>query len=165
VGSKSSWHKSARRGVYLDMRRRWRVILPTCGLLLFTWSTYQYFRFDHESHKGPWRYFYWSSIRLDSDPRGVHPKFVTRPCPNDPQNCLEFDPEFIWITPGPLTRLLELSALPAFLVGAIVVGSLARFGISEVRSFMVLMPLLILAWFYFLGWLLDRWRYKRSIAS
>jgi hypothetical protein len=44
----------------------------------------------------------------------------------------------------------------AFLVGVGIVHGLARVGISEVTSFMVSMPLLIFAWFYFVGWLLDR---------
>ena len=39
-----------------------------------------------------------------------------------------------------------LSALPAFVVGTAVVRGL---GVSEVWSFAIVMPLLILAWFYF----------------
>jgi len=38
-------------------------------------------------------------------------------------------------------------------------------GISEVLSFMLLMPVLILVWYYFIGWLLDRWSYKRHHQS
>lgn len=90
---------------------------------------------------------------------------MTRPCPRDPENCTEFDLEYAWIDPGPLPRLLVLSALPAFVVGAVVVESLGRLGINEVISFMILMPLLICGWFYFLGWFIDRWRYKRSLKS
>jgi len=55
-----------------------------------------------------------------------------------------------------------LSALPAFVVGTAVVRALAHLGVSEVWSFMIVMPLLILAWFYFVGWLTDRWVHKRS---
>ena len=55
-----------------------------------------------------------------------------------------------------------LSALPAFVVGTAVVRGLAGLGVSEVWSFMIVMPLLILAWFYFVGWLTDRWVHKRS---
>jgi hypothetical protein len=48
-----------------------------------------------------------------------------------------------------------LSALPAFVISAGIVGILARFGISEVTAFFVSMPLLIFAWFYLVGWLFD----------
>ena len=37
---------------------------------------------------------------------------------------------------------------------------LARHSISEVPTFFVSMPLLVFAWFYLIGWLLDRWRHK-----
>jgi len=46
---------------------------------------------------------------------------------------------------------LMISAIPAFAVGAIAVGGLGRLGISQVSSFMVLMPLLISTWYYALG--------------
>jgi high-affinity Fe2+/Pb2+ permease len=69
---------------------------------------------------------------------------------------------FIWVEPGWFAKSLMLSAFPAFVLGAVVVHGLGRLGISEVSSFMVLMPLLISAWFYFVGWLVDRWRFKRS---
>jgi hypothetical protein len=49
-----------------------------------------------------------------------------------------------------------ISALPAFVVGAISVKALAHLGISEVWSFVILMPFLIFAWFYFVGWLIER---------
>ena len=51
---------------------------------------------------------------------------------------------------------LMISAIPAFAVGAIAVGGLGRLGISQVSSFMVLMPLLISTWYYALGLLIDR---------
>jgi hypothetical protein len=69
---------------------------------------------------------------------------------------------FIWVEPGWFAKSLMLSAFPAFVFGAAVVHGLGRLGISEVSSFMVLMPLLIFAWFYFVGWLVDRSRFKRS---
>jgi hypothetical protein len=50
-----------------------------------------------------------------------------------------------------------LSALPAFVVGGFAVSGLGRLGLSQVSSFMFLMPVFIFAWYYFVGWLLDRW--------
>jgi hypothetical protein len=38
-------------------------------------------------------------------------------------------------------------------------------GINQVSSFMFLMPVLIGAWYYLIGWLLDRWISKRSHLS
>jgi hypothetical protein len=55
-----------------------------------------------------------------------------------------------------------LSALPSFVVGEFAVRGLGRMGISQVSSFMFLMPVLIFAWYYLIGWLLDRWISKRS---
>jgi hypothetical protein len=55
-----------------------------------------------------------------------------------------------------------LSALPAFIVGGLAVAGLAKMGISQVSSFFLLIPVLIVAWYYFIGWLLDRWIGKRS---
>jgi hypothetical protein len=47
--------------------------------------------------------------------------------------------------------LLVLSAVPAFVVGAAIVRGLGQMGVSEITSFMISMPLLIVAWFYFIG--------------
>jgi hypothetical protein len=58
-----------------------------------------------------------------------------------------------------------LSAFPAFVVGGLAVGGLGRLGISEFSTFMLLMPVLIVAWYYFVGWLLDRWLGKRRQQS
>lgn len=71
------------------------------------------------------------------------------------------EPMDVWVDPGWLARCHVLSALPAFVVGVGIVRGLGRLGVSEVISFMISMPLLIFAWFYFVGWLLDRWRQKR----
>jgi high-affinity Fe2+/Pb2+ permease len=74
---------------------------------------------------------------------------------------MAFDPEYIWVTPGPLRRVLEITALPAFFFGFFLVAGLGKMGINQVLTFMISMPIFISAWFYLLGWLLDRWRFKR----
>jgi hypothetical protein len=71
-------------------------------------------------------------------------------------------PIYVLVEPGLLAKCLILSAVPAFLVGTGIVHSMSRLGVSEVTSFMISMPLLILAWFYFVGWIFDRWYRKRS---
>jgi len=75
------------------------------------------------------------------------------------------DPEYILVEPGLTAKCLVIFALPAFLVGLAIVVGLARLGVNQVLSFMVSMPPLIFAWFYFLGWLVDRRRAKRLANS
>jgi hypothetical protein len=62
----------------------------------------------------------------------------------------------VWVDPGYLQVALIESALPAFLLGAVFVNALGRLGISEVTTFMVSMPPLIFAWYYFVAWLIHR---------
>jgi hypothetical protein len=143
------------------MRIRWRAALPLCGLALFAFGTYASYGPGRISDRTS-RYFWWSSLRLDSDPLNRHSKSVTAvPCKDSIENCMTTDPIYVLVDPGWLAKCLILSAAPAFLAGAGIVYGLARFGVSEVTSFMVSMPLLILTWFYFVGWLLDRWSRKR----
>jgi len=143
------------------MRMRWRLALPVLGLVLFGGVTRNSFHVNREIHRTPNRYFWWSSMRLDSDPLNRHP-LATEPCKDGEEKCVDWTPVSIWVEPGWLAELLVPSAFPAFVFGAVVVHGLGRLGISEVSSFMVVMPLLISAWFYFVGWLVDRWRFKRS---
>jgi hypothetical protein len=64
------------------------------------------------------------------------------------------------VVDGLLARALILSAIPAFFLGQLIAAELGRLGVSEVLTFMVLMPLLIVGWFYFLGRLIDSWGRK-----
>ena len=137
-------------GVSLNMRKRWRAVLPVIGTILFSVVSYHSLCVDRET---PSRYFWWSSIRLDSDPsnRG---NWGAMPCQDGKENCWELRNK--WVDPGLLEEFLMLSALPAFVVGGFAVRTLGTMGINEVSSFMLLMPVLICAWYYFIGWLLDR---------
>ena len=141
------------------MRRRWRLILPIYGLLLFVAITISSIRrTDHQRRIGEGsRYFWWGAVRLDSDPQNRHPRApILRPCENGEPNCVTWDPE-----PGILERIIILSAIPAFLIEAGALAASSRLGINQIPVFMISMPILIVTWFYFLGWLIDRWRYKR----
>ncbi|MFZ1159281.1 MAG: hypothetical protein WAO10_15975 [Candidatus Sulfotelmatobacter sp.] len=94
-------------------------------------------------HSG--RYFWWSAMRLDSDPLDRHPAPRTAiACHDKVENCLPMEPMEIWIDPGWVTRCFMLLALPAFLATAGIVSGLARLGVSEITSFFVSMPLLTL---------------------
>ena len=97
----------------------------------------------------------WSAIRLDSDPAHRHNWSVT-PCKDDKENCVSWDLRDTWVDPGLLEKVLLLSAFPAFILGKFFVALLGWLGINQVWTFMSLMPLLIFAWYYFIGWLLDR---------
>ena len=142
-------------------RMRWRPILCLWGLVLFGLLTYGSMRMNEmlQQH-GLSRYFWWGSIRLDSDPLNKRP--VSKPCVKEEQDCAG-DTLYVQVTPGWIERALILSALPAFLLAIAAVRGLAHLGVSELLSFMFTMPLLTLAWFYTVGWLLDRWQYKRSL--
>jgi len=144
------------------MPKRRRIALPFIGLSLFIALTHNSLRMNREIQRTPSRYFWWTSIQLDSDPLNRHPKSTTTPCKNGEENCENWELRHIWVDPSWMAEFLMLSALPAFVVGTAVVRGLAHLGVSEVWSFMIVMPLLILAWFYFVGWLTDRWVHKRS---
>ena len=54
-----------------------------------------------------------------------------------------------------------LSAFPAFAISVLIVSGLGHLGINEIWSFLVSLPPLIFAWFYFVSWLVDRWIFQR----
>jgi len=92
-------------------------------------------------------------------------KLPPPPCRPEITNCSEWwEIRGVIVDPGPILSTLLLSGLPAFFVTARLVHGLGRLGINEVYTFFVAAPLLLFAWYYFLGWLLDRlWaRRKRS---
>lgn len=78
---------------------------------------------------------------------------------------MEWDPVYIWIEPGILQKTLVLSAIPAFLIEALVLSGSAKLGMNQIPVFFISMPIFLFAWFYFLGWLIDRRRYKRMLKS
>lgn len=116
---------------------------------------------NHREEHTPAKYYWWSSLRLDSDPLNKNPA-LARPCANEKPNCENEAPLSRNVSPTGLDKLLVISGIPAFLVGAAVVISLSRLGIDEVLTFMVSMPILLFAWYYFLGWLIERWSYRRT---
>src|SRR5437660_4156058 len=125
------------------MRMRWRITLPALGLSLFALIGYDSFR----HHPTSSRYMRWSSMYLDSEPLSGS----QTPCKKANPDCGAFPPESIEVSTGVLPMSLVLTALPAFLLGGIVVSGLGRLGVSEVVSFHVAMPFLIACWFFFLG--------------
>ena len=143
---------------------RWRSILCLWGLVLFgllSYGSVRANRYLHTQHLCG-RFFWWGSLRLDTDPLNKHP-VLNQPCAPDTDQTCGFEPLYVEVTPGWIERALTLSALPAFLLTLAIVRGLAHFGISELLTFMIAMPLLALVWFYTLGLLLDRWQFKRSL--
>jgi hypothetical protein len=137
------------------MRIRFSAILPVLGLILFALVTYRSMALNPPAENVPNKYYWWSTLRLDTDPlnRSVKP---ANPCPNNQQNCPQRDAKHLDFAPNWLDRVLTLSALPAFLAGAGLVIALSKLGVDEVLTFMVSMPILLFFWFYLAGWLLDR---------
>jgi len=138
------------------------VLLPTIALMLFAGESYLSMRMNREA--GTTRYQWWSEIRLDTTPSGQRqPAFV--PCKQDPkQNCAGWGPVEMAVDAGWLAKALVISAVPAFIAGAFIVRGLGHLGINEVWTFAVSMPLLIAGWFYLIGWVIDRWRYRRAVT-
>jgi hypothetical protein len=62
-------------------------------------------------------------------------------------------------------RAFILCAVPAFLIGLAITDILSNYGVNEFATFMLTMPPLVAAWFYFVGWLLDRARRIRERAA
>jgi hypothetical protein len=62
-------------------------------------------------------------------------------------------------------RFITSALIVLFFSLALTFGAHAQqfggFGMNQILSFMISMPLLIFGWFYFVGWLLDRWSFKR----
>ena len=154
---------SAESGVSLNMQKRWRVVLPVIGIILFSVVSYHSLRVNRGIQRAPSRYFWWSATRLDSDPVNKRNwNWGATPCQNSKENCSRWDLETIWVDPSLVEQFLILSALPAFIMGGLAVRGLGTIGINQIWSFMLSMPILICAWYYLIGWLLDRWISRRS---
>jgi hypothetical protein len=139
---------------------RWRLILPTIGLLLFAGETCSSYR-EWQVQPSPGRYFWWASIRLDSDPLNRDPR--SREVGGE--SSARWNGPYKIVDPGYLANASFFSGLPAFLAGMVVTAALSRFGVSQVLSFMISTPILLLAWYYFLGWLLDRRRREHRVVN
>jgi hypothetical protein len=144
------------------MKRRWSIILPLCGLLLFGTITFASHLRHQTKYQG--RIYYWAGYPLDPDPLHIDPPKAPVPCPQG-QECVAWDPISIWSTPGPLMNLLIFTGLPGLLVGALIVSLLSRMGVNEIWSFFVCMPVTLSAWYYLIGWLLDRRRWQKQLKK
>ena len=149
------------------MRVRLKLALPIIGLVLFGAESYHSFRSEREIERAPSGYFWWSGIRLDSDPAKT-PSLDATSCKESQENCTSWEFRDRWIYPGLATQFLMASALPAFLIGGLVVSALGKLGVSKALTFMLVMPILICTWYFLIGWLLDRWirrRLKRRTST
>jgi len=137
--------------------------LPLIGLFLFTAVAYRSMPANHHEREAPRRYYWWSSLRLDSDPLDRNPA-PAKPCPEGIANCSNGETPNVKIAPGWLEKFLVVSAFPAFLAGFAVVAGLSKLGIDEVLTFFVSMPILLCGWYYLVGWLIERWLDRRAQA-
>lgn len=143
------------------MHLRLRIILPALGLLVFTAQTYKEYR-AWQTEK-PSRYFWWSSLRLDSDPLNHRPYPIKRADAAESGEATWVLRDR-WVDPPYVVTLLIYSGFPAFMITVAIVGVLGRLGISEILSFLVSAPVLLATWYYFVGRLLDRWLRKKGTA-
>ena len=146
------------------MRERWGILLPVAGLALFTLVSYRSALLNHQLQRSsPNRYFWWSTLLLDSDPLDRNPKPVAL-CQYDPAHCASWEVPGKSPRPAWPDRALVFSSLPAFLAGWAIVYLCGRAGVDEVLTFLVVMPMLLFTWFYLAGRLIDRWSRKRRQA-
>jgi hypothetical protein len=142
------------------MRKRWQLILPAVGLVLFGGVTYQSMK-GRQYEKAHGQYFWWASIRLDTHHVDRDPE-TAAPCKAGEGDCVRWDPVVVERYPGWSTAALMLSALPAFLIGIPLVRALGHLGVNELWAFMLMMPLLVAAWYYAVGWVVDHRIDRRS---
>jgi hypothetical protein len=88
----------------------------------------------------------------------VGPQLGDQALPRRQKNCVRWDRTLAdsYVHKRAPDKILLLSAFPPFVVVGLAVQGLRKLGISQVSSFMLLMPILIFAWHYFVSWLLDR---------
>jgi hypothetical protein len=139
------------------MRNGCRHILPIIGLILFAAVTFNSVSVNGRVHHHPSKYFYWSGLQLDTDPLDKN-RQLERPCQEGEEtaNCTGWDLLGMWHDPGWLAKASLFSGLPAFVLSFVILMGLGQLGVSQLVSFMVLMPPLLFAWYYFLGWMIDR---------
>lgn len=144
-------------------RLRWRFVLPVLGLLGFSSISYHSLRMNRQFGPTPRSYYWWSSIRLDTDPLNRRPQ-TPPPCNAAVQDC-GWELRAAWIEPAYYDESFVLAALPAFILSTLTVSRLSRLGINEVWSFAISMPAYTFAWFYLVGWLIERWLSKRRCMT
>jgi hypothetical protein len=123
------------------------VVLPLLGLLFFGIWSYGSYRFNQHTRID--KYYWWVSIRLDRDPLNRHPAVIPSCNPGE-ADC--WQPTSIWVEPGWLAIVLMTSAFPAFFLGRTLAHAVGQLGVSEVTTFMISVPILMFAWYYFLSW-------------
>jgi hypothetical protein len=146
------------------MEIRFSLILPVLGLLLFTAVTLRSAKVNEHDAAHPHKYYWWSSLRLDTDPLNQHPA-TPPPCGDKEKNCAQDESRTLQVSPNVLDKTLAISGFPAFLAGAGIVALSSRRGIDEVLAFMVSMPILLFGWYYLVGWLVDWLVARRNGAS
>ena len=123
---------------------RWRRTLSIAGLALFVIVTAQSWRNSHRVHSA--RYFRWSVFLLNSQPLKTGESDVVPPLPE----------------PSWPDSILRATAFPALFIGIAIIYPLSRLGLSEVLTFMTLMPLVLFSWYYWIGRLIDRRVLRRN---
>ena len=149
----------------MNMQVRWKWVLPVIGLALFFAQTYLSCRVHRETQRSASRYFWWSSVRLDSEPLNEPSKVAQASCADGSQNCTTWDLPNTWPESGLLAKVQIFSAFPAFIGCALVMVCTSRLGVSQIISFFVFMPASLFVWYYLAGSLLDRSGTQRAPSN
>jgi hypothetical protein len=140
----------------MNVKRRWSIILPVFGLLLFSAITFASIQRDR--HFPSKTHFYWGTVGLERLPQRLQPP----PCQ---EPCVGWDEASIIRHPGIFQTVLVLTSLPAFLVAVLPAQLLVSLGLSQVSAFFITVPPLVIVWYYLLGWLLDRRRWRKQLKQ
>jgi hypothetical protein len=137
------------------MKRRWSIIVPVLGMLLYGVLAYTSVRQNRELRTR--RVFYFGALPLE---RAV--KKVSPPTPTGDE-VVGWDPESIWIDPGLLHKLVIITGFPAYVATLIGMNALVAAGVSQMWSFFLIFSPSLIGWYYFVGWWMDRKRHRKLI--
>jgi hypothetical protein len=128
------------------MHARLTVILPTIALAVFAGQSYVSWRQQARILRGNEAVCFWWANHLPLDSK---PLEKTEPFPgNGEMTQCGFEREAFDRFGSPAVAIYVFTALPAFLAAVTFAHLLGKYGVSEIRSFMIAAPILIASWFY-----------------
>lgn len=141
------------------MQLRLTIVLPVVALFIFAIQSYVSWRQQARLfRRKEAACFWWSNLPLDSKPLQKSNAFAGL---KDVTQCGFEMQAFDRFGPSWATRLFVFSGLPAFLGAFSLAHGLGKYGVSEVKTFMISAPVLLALWFYGIAFLVQHWRTRR----
>jgi hypothetical protein len=141
------------------MHARLTVILPTIALAVFAGQSYVSWRQQARILRGNESVCFWWSNHLPLDSK---PLEKTEPFPgNGEMTQCGFELEAFDRFGSAAVTIYVFTSLPAFLAAVTIAHWLGKYGVSEIRSFMIAAPMLIASWFYGVALLFEYWQTRR----